>query len=267
MNLDLGHTRDILAVCGERGLLRNQAAYVLATAYWESGRTMKPVREAFGKSANDSIARLDRAFAAGKLPWVSKPYWRKDANGQAWFGRGLIQITFRENYARAGGKLGLDLTTDPDAVMKPDVAVVILVRGMMEGWFTAHSLPDHVNSAKTDYRNARRVVNGTDKAAAIAELAREYEAALEADGYGVKPPAYAVNSKNPDDAPRDSAAKSSTIQAAAGQAAAGIGAAASGIAALDGTAQTIAIVGGLVVVALAVWIMRERLRHWAAGVR
>ena len=45
MNLNLGDTQDIISECKKQGLLRNQAAYVLATAYWETGRTMRPVTE------------------------------------------------------------------------------------------------------------------------------------------------------------------------------------------------------------------------------
>ena len=38
MNLDLGDTRLLIETCKTHGLLRNQAAYVLATAYrdWET---------------------------------------------------------------------------------------------------------------------------------------------------------------------------------------------------------------------------------------
>lgn len=60
---------------------------------------------------------------------------------------------------------------------------------------------------------------------------------------------------------------STTMQASMGQVAAGTGAVASGVAALDGTAQVVALVIGGLVIALALWVMRERLVHWARGVR
>lgn len=66
---------------------------------------------------------------------------------------------------------------------------------------------------------------------------------------------------------RASAARSTTIQASAAQ----LGAAATGgvtaIAALDGQAQIIALVCTGVIALAAVWIMRERLKKWSAGVR
>ena len=40
MDLKLGHTQLIIDTAKEYGLLRNQLAYVLATAYWETARTM-----------------------------------------------------------------------------------------------------------------------------------------------------------------------------------------------------------------------------------
>lgn len=50
----------------------------------------------------------------------------------------------------------------------------------MEGWFTGHKLADHLTDTKTDYKNARRIINGTDKMKAIADYAEEFETALRA---------------------------------------------------------------------------------------
>lgn len=172
------------------GLPIKHRAYILATAYHETGATMQPVREAFGVSDNDTIARLDRAWAKGQLRWVSKPYWRKDADGKAWYGRGFVQLTFRDNYKRAGDKLGVDLVANPDLAMHPEVSVRILVRGMVEGWFTGKRMADY-----PDYVSMRRVVNGTDRAALIAGYADKFEAALR----DIKEPAKAPDPHIPTD--------------------------------------------------------------------
>ena len=50
MDLARGDTRLIINVCAANDLLRNQAAYVLATAYLETAHTMKPVREYGGEA-------------------------------------------------------------------------------------------------------------------------------------------------------------------------------------------------------------------------
>jgi zinc D-Ala-D-Ala carboxypeptidase len=71
-----------------------------------------------------------------------------------------------------------------------------------------------------------------------------------------------------DDEPkRSSSMQSTTLQASVVQMAAGTGAGISAISALDGTAQLVVV--GLVCVMMlgAVWIMRERLKKWADGIK
>lgn len=67
--------------------------------------------------------------------------------------------------------------------------------------------------------------------------------------------------------PRTSVAQSTTVQASAVQIASGAGAAVSSVAMLDGTAQLIALGFAGLVVLMGLWIMRERIRKWADGVR
>ena len=49
---------------------------------------------------------------------------------------------------------------------------------MIKAWFTKHKLSDHIYPGKADYVNARRIINGTDKAAQIAEYAKIFSRAL-----------------------------------------------------------------------------------------
>ena len=67
--------------------------------------------------------------------------------------------------------------------------------------------------------------------------------------------------------PRTSVVQSTTVQASAVQIASGAGAAASSIAMLDGTAQLVALGFAGLVILLGLWILRERIRKWADGVR
>ena len=69
----------ILAACD--GLPVTHAAYVLATAYHETARTMQPVRETLASTDDQAIARLDKAFASGRLKSVKNPYWRGCTDG------------------------------------------------------------------------------------------------------------------------------------------------------------------------------------------
>jgi hypothetical protein len=70
-----------------------------------------------------------------------------------------------------------------------------------------------------------------------------------------------------DEPKRSSSMQSTTMQASVVQMAAGTGAGISAISALDGTAQLVVV--GLVCVMMlgAVWIMRERLKKWADGIK
>lgn len=153
-----------------------QIAYVLATAYHETGRTIQPVRETFATSDASAIARLDKAFRDGKLGQVKTPYWR-----EGWFGRGYVQLTHRDNYAKMSAVVGVDLVSDPGRAMEPRIAALILVEGMKRGSFTGKGLDLYFPAGgNPKWQDARRIVNGTDRAATIADYARKFHAALTA---------------------------------------------------------------------------------------
>ena len=155
-------------------------AYMLATAHHETGGTMRAVRETFAASNDEAVARLERAFRAGKLPTVKTPYWRPDEKGLSYYGRGLVQITHRENYERMSRVVGHDLVAEPDLALRLDVAATLLVVGMTEGLFSGARLADVFAGMKTDWIGARKIVNGRDRAAKIAVTARTFDAAIRA---------------------------------------------------------------------------------------
>lgn len=163
MTLDLGFTKLIIEEGSNRGLLRNQLAYVLATAYWETAQTMKPVKEAF---------------------WLSEDWRKKNLGYYPWYGRGFVQLTWERNYVKTGKELGIDLTTNPDKVMEPDISAMILVVGMIEGWFTGKKLSDYITVQKSDFKGARKIINGVDKDDEIAVIAKKYDDDLKSIGYG-----------------------------------------------------------------------------------
>ena len=123
-------------------------AYVLATVFHETAFTMEPIKE-----------------RGGPTYLKSKKYW-------PWYGRGYIQLTWKENYERMGEILGEDLTSNPDVVMGKGLATKILFEGMYTaesgvGDFTRKALKDYFNDKDEDPYNARRIVNGLDKARKI----------------------------------------------------------------------------------------------------
>lgn len=182
IDLTMGDTRLIIDACKKRGLLRNQCAYVLATAYWETARTMKPINE---RGGNDYFRRMyditgNRPKVAARLGNTVK------GDGVRFHGRGYVQITGRSNYKRASEKTGVDLVAEPERALESEIAVKILIAGMSEGWFTGRKLDDYITMVSSYFKSARRIVNGLDRAAEIAAIARDYDRALKPAGYGTK---------------------------------------------------------------------------------
>ncbi|MFK8250184.1 hypothetical protein [Ancylobacter terrae] len=164
---------------------RHWLAYILATAFHETDATMQPIRE----------------YGRGK----GKPYGKPGRNrGQVAYGRGFVQLTWDDNYERADRelKLGGKLIANYDLAMRPDIAAEILVRGMIEGWFTRKKLGDYFIGAMTDALGARRIVNGTDKAKLIASHYTAFLGALEAaDAKMPQPADVAPEMAKADDVP------------------------------------------------------------------
>lgn len=129
----------------------------LAQIHHETGGKMTPVRETFADSDAVAIARLERAWKTGRLPWVKNPYWK-----DGWFGRGHIQLTHRRNYLRMGERIGVDLATQPSLMLEPRISAEVAVIGMVEGLFTGKKLGHFFNATTDDPINARRIINGPD---------------------------------------------------------------------------------------------------------
>lgn len=157
-------TRDstIESICKEcdvQGLtLISQKAYVLATVDHETNHTFEPVFEAY--------------FLKNPIRYLKKlryaPYW----------GRGFVQLTWLSNYRYYSKLLGVDLVKNPELASDPAIACYILVHGFRNGIFTGKRLTDYIRAGVTDFIGARRCINGKDKAAKIAQQAKEYQAML-----------------------------------------------------------------------------------------
>ena len=143
----------------QMGVKLHEMAYILATAWHETAFTLQPIEE-YGRGRGHAYGKPD------------------PSTGHAYYGRGYVQLTWRDNYERAGRKLGIDLVNHPEKALEPATAAAILISGMREGWFTGQRLDQHVGSERVDYYGARRVVNGLDKASQIAGYAEEFETAL-----------------------------------------------------------------------------------------
>jgi len=130
-----------------RGVTNNQLAYILATAFHETARKCAPCTE-YGSAA---YLRSKKYF-----PYV---------------GRGLVQLTWKNNYERYG------ISNPADALTWP-VALHVCFDGMVTGKFTGKKLSDYISGSHVDYIGARRIINGADRASLIAGYAGSFQKAL-----------------------------------------------------------------------------------------
>jgi len=152
----------ILNECEAQGVTDlRQVAYILATPYWEcyNPKTpetrLTPIREFGGEK-----------YLKGKSYY---PY----------YGRGLSQLTWLVNYKKEGKRLGLDLMHTPDLILDIPTAANSHVYCMRTGTYTGKKLFDYISGTKCDFINARRIINGTDRAQQFATTAEQFLAALQ----------------------------------------------------------------------------------------
>ena len=135
---------------------KRRLAYILATAKHECNLIPKEEK---------------RAKVGTELYKIQSRYW-------GWHGRGLVQLTWKSNYEKFSRILGVDLVANPNLLITDlEISAKTLVIGMLRGEFTGKKLSNYIGK-KADYFNARKTVNGLDRAALIAKYALEYVAIL-----------------------------------------------------------------------------------------
>src|SRR5690606_24137066 len=68
----------------------------------------------------------------------------------------------------------VNIMKNPESLLRVDIAAFVAVDGMKYGRFTGKKLSDYITTYKTDFPNARRIINGTDKAELIAGYASKF---------------------------------------------------------------------------------------------
>ena len=131
-------------------------AYTLATVKHETGNRFRPVKEIMAS------------------PNRQPKLYRRQQRYSPYFGRGLVQITWKKNYEKYERLLAMPLIEHPEMVLRSDVSLFILVHGMYYGTFTGVGFDDYTNPEEDDFIEMREIVNGSDKAKLIAGYASQY---------------------------------------------------------------------------------------------
>ncbi|CAA9328454.1 MAG: GH19 [uncultured Gemmatimonadetes bacterium] len=147
------------AAAHDLGLSRPQLAYVLATAEHES----------------DRFATLEEYASGAAYEGRSDLGNTQPGDGPRFKGRGYVQLTGRNHYRQYARLSGIHLELLPPVLTNwPALSAWVLVDGMWRGAYTGGRLDGFVSSGRTDFHNARRVVNGLDRADRIAARAEAW---------------------------------------------------------------------------------------------
>lgn len=175
-------------------------SYSLATTYHEVGLNLVPVSENLNYTAKRitevwpsrfKTLAAAQAVAGNPQKLANSVYGGRLGNtgsndGWLYRGRGYSQITGKENYAKFGKLLGLDLVNNPDLVLDATIGAKILILGIRDGLFTGKKLSDYKTfesaRATVNADGSRKTKNGTSTVGKdIAGYANKFKAAL-ADG-------------------------------------------------------------------------------------
>ena len=160
-------------------------AYIMATAHHETGARFAPVEENLNYSAKRLTEVWPKRFPsiAAAKPYANNPerlansvYGGRlgnDEPGDGWKyrGRGFVQVTGKDNYAKYG------LADDPESASKNEAAAHIIVDGMINGRFTGMLLRAYFDHDRDNPVGARKIINPDANGA---KIAKDYEAYLKA---------------------------------------------------------------------------------------
>lgn len=128
-------------------------AYSLATTIHETASTMQPIEE-YGKGKGQPYGIPDRE------------------TGETYYGRGFVQLTWKDNYAKMTPQVDplfptnpIDLVKKPQQALVPEIAAAIMFIGMDNGMFRkdkqgVHDYSRYFDADTNDPFGAREIING-----------------------------------------------------------------------------------------------------------
>ncbi|NOQ35260.1 MAG: LysM peptidoglycan-binding domain-containing protein [Methylococcaceae bacterium] len=152
-------------------------AYMLATIKHETANKFLPITEYGGRSYFNKYDPV-LANTASRRSRAKRNGNTVKGDGYKYRGRGFVQITWKNNYKKLGGALGYDLVNNPEKALEPVIAYKIMSHGMRHGTFTGRRLSSYISKDRADYRNARKIINGLDKANLVKTYAEKFERIL-----------------------------------------------------------------------------------------
>lgn len=162
------------------GISYAQASYVLATVWHETATKMKPIEE-YGKGKGRTYGTWYKNSKGDLYSFKNgnkkEAYLYKDFP-HLYYGRGDTQNTWFDNYSKLSKVFGVDFLRKPELLLTREWSTKVTLYSMKNGLYTGKKLSDYINSTKTDFVNARRIINGTDKASQIAKYAEVFLKAL-----------------------------------------------------------------------------------------
>lgn len=176
----IGINRYVDAMDQDKGITYAQAAYVLATVWHETDAKMSPIEEygkgkgrVYGTWYKNSKGQL-YAFKNGSRDSV----YLQSEYPHLYYGRGDTQNTWYDNYEKLSKVFDVDFLQHPELLLTKEWSTKATIYSMKVGLYTGRKLSDYIYQSKKDFVNARRIINGTDRANKIAKYAEIFEYAL-----------------------------------------------------------------------------------------
>ena len=170
----------VSAMDADKSISYPQGAYILATIWHETATTMQPIAE-YGKGKGRIYGTWYRnskgelyAYKNGNRNTV----YLQSEHPHLYYGRGETQNTWYDNYEKLSKVFNVDFLSNPDLLLTQEWSTPVTIHSMKVGLYTGRKLSDYINQSKKDYLNARRIINGMDKASLIAGYAETFEKAL-----------------------------------------------------------------------------------------